>query len=247
MTPKLSLLLLFLSFCLPCEHGAKSGEEVIRAMYARYEGKWYPTLTFEQQTVRYDSTGAVLSEEIWYEAMKLPNQLTIKFNDWNSGNGLMVRNDSLYAFKDGQLTNTQPMLHPLLVLGFSVYCQSPEKTIADLQQLGIDLNKFHKRSYRGKKVYVVGAEAGDKTSTQFWIEKDRMLFVRLIQNYGNDRIQDIHFNKYQPLGQGWVAPEVVFYANGNIRLKEVYTNIQTPELGVDVFDPNYFVESKWKP
>jgi len=245
--PKLSLLILLFSFWLPGQHGAKSGEDVIQAMHKRYEGKWYPTLTFEQQTIRYDSTGAVLSEEVWYEAMQLPNKLTIKFNSWDSGDGLMIRNDSLYAFKEGQLTNTQPMLHPLLVLGFSVYCQSPEKTIADLQQLGIDLSKYHKRMHNGKKVYVVGAEEGDETSTQFWIEKERMLFVRLIQDFGNGRVQDIRFNKYQALGGGWIAPEVVFYANGKLRLKEVYSNIRTPELGLDVFDPNAFVQSKWKP
>lgn len=247
MIQKLGIVLILLSSLLPCERGVKSGEELIQTMHKRYDGKWYPTLSFEQQTIRYDSTGAITSEETWYEAMELPNKLTIKFNDWNSGNGLMIRNDSLYAFKDGQLTNTQPMLHPLLVLGFSVYCQSPEKTIADLSQLGIDLTKFHRRMHEGKKVYVVGAEEGDDTSTQFWVEKDRMLFVRLIQNYGNGRIQDIRFNKYQPLGGGWVAPEVLFYANGKLRLKEVYNNIRTPELGVDVFNPKVFAQSKWKP
>ena len=247
MIQKFGLILVMMASLLPCEKGVKSGEELIHAMHKRYEGKWYPTLSFEQQTIRYGDDGEVASRETWYEAMELPNKLTIKFNDWNSGNGLMIRNDSLYAFKDGQLTNSQPMLHPLLVLGFSVYCQPPEKTIADLAQLDIDLTKFHKRMHNGKKVYVVGAEEGDETSSQFWIEKDRMLFVRLIQNYGNGRVQDIRFNKYQPLGGGWVAPEVLFYANGQLRLKEVYDNIRTPELGVDVFDPNRFVLSKWKP
>ena len=59
MIPKFSIILLFFGLLLPCEQGAKSGEEVVRAMHKRYEGKWYPTLTFEQQTIRYDDAGQV--------------------------------------------------------------------------------------------------------------------------------------------------------------------------------------------
>ena len=247
MIQKLGLVLVLFAALLPCERGAKTAQELIISMHNRYEGKWYPTLSFEQQTIRYDDNGEVLKDDIWYVAMELPNKLNIKFDDWNSGNGLMIRNDSLYAFQEGEITNTQPMLHPLLVLGFSVYCQEPEKTISDLNQLGIDLTKIHKRIYEGKKVYVVGADEGDDTTTQFWIEKERKLFVRMIQNYGNDQIQDIRFNNYQPLGGGWVAPVVEYYTNGVLKGKEVYNNIRTPELGVDVFNPEVFAQTRWKP
>ena len=227
--------------------GPKDGESVIRAMHNRYEGKWYQTLTFEQQTIRYDTAGNITSEEVWYEALELPGKLSIKFDNQQSGNGMMIRNDSLYVFKDGEVSNTRPMLHPLLILGFSVYTQPVDKTLADLQTLGIDFTKFHKRLYNGKKVYVVGALEGDETSNQFWIQKDNLLFVRLIQNYGPGQVQDIRFNNYKPLAGGWIAPEVLFYGNGKLRLKEVYTNIRTPELSLDVFEPNLFAQSRWKP
>ena len=240
----LSFLLLFISLN---NKGLKDGESVIIAMHDRYAGEWYQTLSFEQQTIRYDTAGNIISEEIWYEALELPDKLTIKFNDQQGGDGMMIRNDSLYVFKEGELANTRPMLHPLLILGFSVYTQPVEKTLADLKSLGIDFTKFHKRLYNGKKVYVVGALEGDETSNQFWIQKENMLFVRLIQNYGPDRIQDIRFNNYQPLAGGWIAPEVLFYGNGKLRLKEVYKNIHTPELGLDVFNPNLFSQSRWKP
>ncbi len=229
------------------ERGARNGEELIEAMHKKYNGKWYQTLTFEQQTLRYDTTGNVISEELWYEALRMPDKLTIKIKNFDSGNGMMIRNDSLYQFNNGSIAGTRPMLHPLLILGFSVYNQPVEKTITDLKALGIDFEKFHKRSYEDRKVYVVGALEGDETSTQFWIDKERMLFVRLIQDFGEGRSQDIRFNKYQPLGNAWIAPEVLFYSNGKLRLKEVYTNIRTPELGSEIFNPNFFAKSRWKP
>ena len=244
----LTFLLSLLFWFLPAsDRGIPDAESLIEAMYKKYDGKWYQTLTFEQQTIRYDTAGNVTKEELWYEALRMPDKLSIKIQDWDSGNGMMIRNDSLYRFKEGTIAGTRPMLHPLLILGFSVYNQPVEKTINDLKVLGIDFSKFHKRTFEGEKVYVVGAEEGDETSTQFWVRKNGLLFVRLIQNFGEGRTQDIRFNKYQPLGGGWIAPEVLFYANGKLRLKEVYTNIRTPELSKEVFEPGHFQTIRWKP
>lgn len=239
-------MLVFL-FGLSGEKGVHSGEDLIGAMHKKYNGKWYQTLTFEQQTLRYDTAGNITSEELWYEALRMPDKLTIKIDNFDSGNGMMIRNDSLYQFNNGSIAGTRPMLHPLLILGFSVYNQPVDKTVADLKALGVDFEKFHKRSYKGRRVYVVGALEGDDTSTQFWIDKEKMLFVRLIQDFGQGRSQDIRFNNYQPLGNAWIAPEVLFYGNGKLRLKEVYTNIRTPELDNEIFNPNFFAKSRWKP
>lgn len=244
---KIGVVMLMLMVSLTGERGIQNGEELVEAMHKKYKGKWYQTLTFEQQTLRYDTAGKVTSEELWYEAMQMPDKLTIKINNFDSGNGMMMRNDSLYQFSGGSIAGTRPMLHPLLILGFSIYNQPVEKTMKDLKALGVDFDKFHKKVYQGKKVYVVGADEGDENSTQFWIEKDRLLFVRLIQNFGEGRSQDIRFNKYQPLDKAWIAPEVLFYGNGKLRLKEVYSNIRTPELGIEVFNPNFFTKSRWRP
>ena len=228
------------------DYGIRNGEALVEAMLNKYQNKWYETLTFEQETIRYDTAGNVVSNKKWYEAMRLPDQLVIKFEDFSSGNGMLFRNDSLYQFRDGEIAGSRPMIHPLLVLGFSVYKQPVEKTITALNSLGFDFSKFHKREYEGRQVYVVGADAGDETSNQFWIEKDRLLFVRSIQNFGNGRIQDIRFNKYEKLGSGWIAAEVLFYSNDKLSLRETYSKIRTPELSSNIFQPKNFTQSKWQ-
>lgn len=223
----------------------KDSETLIKKMLNKYESKWYKTLTFNQQTTRYDAEGDVTSDQIWYEAMLLPDQLLIKIDDMNGGNGMLFRNDSLYQFKEGEMVGSRPMIHPLLVLGFSVYAQPLEKTISDLNVLGFDLSKFHKREFEGKQFYVVGADAGDEVSNQFWIEKDRLIFTRMIQDFGDGRNQDIRFNNYQKLGGGWVATEVLFYTNDQLRLKETYSKIQSPDLNRSIFDMTNFIGAKW--
>lgn len=237
-----AVVLLFLSFWTPPENG----KELIESMYNRYEGQWYETLTFEQDTYRYDAQGNQVSEEIWYEAMRIPGELTIKIDDWDAGNGFMFRNDTLYQFQAGAVANSRKMFHPLLILGFSVYAQPVETTVSQLEALSIDLSKMHSTKWQGKEVYVVGAEAGDDTSNQFWIEKERLLFVRLIQNFGNGNTQDIRFNNYEKLGNGWVAPEVLFYGNGVLRMKETYKKIKTPRLNNDIFIPSKYKEARWE-
>uniref|UniRef100_UPI004048305F hypothetical protein n=1 Tax=Roseivirga sp. TaxID=1964215 RepID=UPI004048305F len=214
-------------------------------MSRRYDGKWYKTLTFEQKTTRYAADGSISSVNTWFEAMELPNSLAIKFDDMDKGNGLLFRNDSIYQFSEGQIAGARVMYHPLLILGFSVYSQPVEKTEAALINLGFDLNKAYQRDYNGKQVYVVGALEGDETSNQFWIEKDRLLFVKMIQNFGENRIQEVIFDKYEALEDGWIAPEVRFYTNGKMTLLEEYSKIETRNLNAEIFDPKRFTEAKW--
>src|SRR5438128_2280755 len=45
----------------------KTGDDLVAAMYKKYEGKWYKTLTFEQKTTNYKPDGTTDVQK-WYEA-----------------------------------------------------------------------------------------------------------------------------------------------------------------------------------
>ena len=242
---KLIIPIMVLLFALPSEQNG-DGVRLLRQMNKKYQDKWYKTLTFDQQTTRYTEDGEVESDNVWYEAIEMPNKLCIKFDDMEGGNGMIFRNDSIYQMLEGKVASSRVMYHPLLILGFSVYDQPVEKTAHELQILGFDLEKAYQRDYNGKKVYVVGALEGDETSNQFWIEKETLLFVRMIQNFGGGRNQDVYFGKYEKLGDGWVANQIKFYTDGKLRILEEYSNVKSPEfLAPEVFDPARFVEAKW--
>ncbi|HVK01131.1 MAG TPA: hypothetical protein VM365_09690, partial [Gemmatimonadales bacterium] len=120
----------------------KDGVEVIGRMRERYLGKWYRTLTFVQKTTLPD--GKV---EKWYEAAELPGKLRIDIAPLEGKNTILFRNDSLYEFKAGKLTETTPLIHPLMVLGFDVYAQPLDKTVGQLRELGFDLSKVHEAEH----------------------------------------------------------------------------------------------------
>ena len=130
-------------------------------------------------------------------------------------------------------------VHPLMVVGFDVYAQPVETTIAEVKKLGIDLSIIHTEKWQGRDVYVVGAEKGDLKSPQLWVAKKRLVFVRLIQQTGKDKksVSETQFNKYVKAGGGWVAAEVLFFVDGRQTTSEEYTRIKADvKLSDDLWD-----------
>ncbi len=234
-----TVALLFVLFTIPLFAGdIRSGDDLIAAMHKKYDGKWYKTLTFVQKTVHHQSDGTTTSET-WHEAMTCPGKLRIDFADSKSGDGILFADGKIVSFKDGKSGTARPFVHPLMVLGFDVYCQSPETTITQIKSLGIDLSSVHKEKWQGKDVYVVGAKLGDLTTPQFWIDKRTLLFVRLIQAAGRDKksVAETQFNNYVKAKGGWVAAEVLFFVDGKPTTSEIYSDIQADiSLSTDLWD-----------
>ncbi len=226
----------------------ESAEDLVRAMHARYAGKWYETLTFVQTTSFYGEDGTITQDQIWYEAAHVPGRLRIDIAPLENGRTVVYANDSLYRFRDGELANSGPGLNPLLLLGFDVYGQSAERTLEQLETLNFDLSKFRADEWQGRSVHVVGADAGDEHSTQFWVDQERLLFVRLLQpaGPGGERTQETQFNEYEPLGGGWIAPEVVFMTDGVMTMLEVYREMRANvKLDDELFDGGTWGPAGW--
>ena len=223
---KATLLILILTLgCFAAD--IKSGDQLVAAMHKKYSSKWYKTLTFVQKTLTHKPDGTSTSET-WYEAVSAPGKLRIDIEPLDKHDGILFADGKLYSFREGKLANSRPFVHPLLVLGFDAYVQSPETTIAQLKGLGLDMTVFHEDTWQGQPAYVVGAKQGDLNTPQFWVTKKDLLFVRLIQLGGRDKkvVQETQFNKYVKAKGGWVAAEVLFYNGGKLVTSEEYSEIR---------------------
>ncbi|HTY37640.1 MAG TPA: hypothetical protein VMH23_11040 [Bacteroidota bacterium] len=239
------LLLSLVAIQLLSAQPIRSSEQLITAMRDRYNGKWYKTLTFEQTTSQVKPDTTLVST--WYEAFSFPSTMRIDM-DSLGGSGMLLAGDSLYAFKEGKLSSTRGFVHSLLLLGFDVYFLQPKETMAKLQGLHFDLSVFHEELYQGRPVYVVGAPQGDVHTPQFWIDKERLLFVRLLEPAGIDgkSTRDTQFNNYVRLANGWLATEVVFMVDGKVRMSEKYSNYRpNPKLDMKLFVPKYWTTARW--
>jgi outer membrane lipoprotein-sorting protein len=219
----------------------KSGEELVAAMHKKYEKKWYKTLTFVQKTITHKPDGTT-EAETWYEALSAPGKLRIDIEPLDKRNGIIFADGKISVFRDGKLANSRAFVHPLLVLGFDVYTQPAETTIAQLKGLGIDTSVIHEDTWQGEPAYVVGAKQGDLNTQQFWVRKKDLLFVRLIQLGGRDKkvVNETQFNKYVKVkGGGWVSAEVLFFADGKPTTSEEYTEIQAGmPLDANLWNPD---------
>lgn len=231
--------------CMPAFAGMKTGEDVLKAMHDKYHGKWYKTLTFVQKNTQWTLEGGI-KNSTWYEALSLPGKLRIDFDPVDSGDGILFADGKQMSFKNDKLDRSDPRTHDLLVLGFDVYGQPIEKTIAQLKGEKYDLSIVSENEWEGRPVWVVGAKAGDEKSPQFWIDKKRLYFVKLFKPAGpkGQLTQEIRFNKYsQVKGGGWVAKEVLFLVDGNKVFKEEYSQVRTGmKLSDDLFDPEKWAE-----
>ena len=245
---KLCLLLVSLAWAVAGAQEVRSGEDVLRAMHDRYAKSWYKTLTFTQKSTTYNPDGTS-KVETWYEALEVPGKLRIDIGTPSNGDGYLLVNGTVTIFKGGKESGVHPLINMLLVLGFDVYGQEPETTAGIVTSEGYDLKKVHEETWEGQPVYVVGADKGDLTSKQFWVEKKRLLFVRLFEPTQADpkKFREIRFEDYRELAGGWVAARVEVYADDKKVFSEDYSDIRpSAKLDPATFDPKQFNSTHWE-
>ena len=226
-----------------------TGDALVRAMRAKYDGRWYRTLTFVQHNTLY-LPGDSVQHSTWFERAAIPGSLRIDFREGPgfpaNGGALFVR-DSQFAVAGDTLVQAIAFVHPLMVLGFDVYAQPVDRTLAQLRQYGFDLSTTHEDTWQGRPVIVVGAKAGDGHTRQFWVDKERLVFVRMLEPGRRDTtaVSETQFNDYRAFGTAWVSAQVLFLANGQRRWMEEYDQItvNTP-LADAVFDVKRWKDTK---
>lgn len=223
---------------------ASPGAGVLRSMRDRYASSWYSTLSFTETAEQRTATGGQTSEK-WYEEGKLPGRLRIDVgvpaSDTSTPRRTVIyANDSVYVKSPGHPLVARPSLNLLLVLGFDVYKQPVERSVAELTEQGFDLSRVHNDTWQGRPVVVVGAAAGDTTSKQFWVDTGRMVFVRLLDTSHTllGPSTEALFDDYRQLAGGWIAASVKVSGGGVTHLREVYSDMKgNVDLPDSWFDP----------
>jgi hypothetical protein len=242
--------LFWLAACLSVAFPANSqeirdGQALLTAMHDRYKDSWYESVVFKENAITLNPDGTTKTE-VWDEALELPGKLRINRGAASDGNGFVFVDGTLTTFQKGKATGPRPFVHMLLVLGFDVYRQKPKTTIDIAKGQGFDLAQIHEEKWDGQDVYVVGAAKGDLKSKQFWIEKKRLLFVRLIAPDEHDatKIHDTRFKDYRKLSPGWISARVEFFVDGKNTFNEDYFDIKAnAKFDPALFDPAKFNET----
>jgi hypothetical protein len=221
-----------------------SGSAVVKAMHDLYSGKFVKTMSFLQNNTAYTSTGQEQHSQ-WYEHLEVPGKLRIAFLPATQRSGLVQVGDKVATFDNGIRVDFRPSVNPVLLLTADVYAATLPTIMRGLDSLNVDTELIRTDEWEGRPVYVVGAKAGDSTSSQMWIDGERLLLLRFIQR-GKSTVRpvvsDIRVSSYKEI-QGYQIPtEFLVIRNGRPVWREQYVNVRINEdLPAGTFD-----QALWK-
>jgi hypothetical protein len=212
---------------------------LVTRMHETWKDRYFRTMIFRQKNTRYRPDGTTEPSE-WIEYQSVPRRLRIEILPADAKNGILFRDNRQYSFNNGRMQE-QPLVHPLLLLSADIYALPVDTTLAGIAATHIDTTQLHESTWEGRRAYVVGAAQGDTTTSQFWVDAERMLLVRLVQKTTNPQgrvfVTENHFT-YQDVG-GIAVPKVItFLRDGRPYWREEYTEVRiNPTLDDALFDP----------
>ena len=222
---------------------ATSSPGLLKAMHDRYDGKYLKTLSFLQNNTRYSTTGEEQKWQ-WYEHIEIPGKLRIAFLPASQKSGLVQIDDRVASFDNGIRVDFRPSVNPLLLLTADVYVAPVAAIMRGLDTLHVDRSVMRGDTWDGRPVYVVGAKAGDTTSNQLWVDRDRLRLVRFIQSQKTgDRtmVSDIRVQGYKEIGGFDVPTEFLVTRNGRPVWREEYADVR---INAE-FPPGTFNQATW--
>lgn len=219
----------------------ETAKELLMKMHEKYAGKWYKTFQFKQTTDMYKNDSLVRSQ-VWIEHIQFPENFRIDFGNVDSGNAVIFKNDSSYYFKNSHLLKTSYYPNDLLFLLGGMYFYQPDEAIEKFKSFGFDINKFHKTTWNGKAIYVIGANKDGEESNQAWFDKEHYNLVRMIR-FENGTKEDAILQKHVKLNGGFSETLVKFYLNDKLIQVEKYFDLKANvEMDRGIFDPANFVK-----
>jgi hypothetical protein len=221
-----------------------SGSEVVKAMHDLYAGKYLRTMSFLQNNIAYTTTGQEQKSQ-WYEHLEVPGKLRIAFLPATQRSGLVQVDDNVASFDNGMRVDFRPSVNPLLLLTADVYAAPVATIMRGLASLRVDTDVIRTDEWEGHPVYVVGAKAGDSTSTQMWIDADRLLLLRFIQTGKSGKrtiVSDYRVQSYKDIQGYQIATEFLLIRSGRPVWREQYANVRINED----FPAGTFDQATWK-
>lgn len=206
-------------------------QDVVHQMYLKYSKNFRKSLSFIQQTDTYRNY-SLIKTATWYEVLVYPDKLRIDIGNPADGNSIFFVNDSVYRAQNGQVKNRGYQPHDLLFVLGGMYSFSLDKVYTKLKAIGYDTDKSFETIWKGRKVIVTGTDNEETESNQFWVDKEKLVTLRIINNKDGQKTEIVCAD-YIPLGSNLCETSIEFYVNGKLRQTEKYSDIKE-NINVDM-------------
>ena len=221
---------------LLCIAAGSHAQDIIQKMYLVHANNFRKSLSFVQQTTMYQND-SLTRIATWYEVLVYPDKLRIDIEDPAKGNTWFFVNDSVFSFQKGQLKSKGYQPHDLLFLLGGMYSFSLDTVYRKLKAIGYDTGKTFETTWKGRKVIVVGTDKAETESNQFWVDKEKLVTLGILNNKDGKKTE-ILCDDYIKLGNNWCEITMEMYINGKLRQTEKYTDIkENVAVDMEYLDP----------
>ena len=225
------------------------GRSLVNAMRQKYSAQWYKTLSFTQNNTLYSARGTATNSQ-WRQHISVPGRLRIDYLPLTQRSGVLFDGSRVHTFDNGRAIDAQPGVNAQLLLTADVYVLPAERASQLLDSLGFDLSKLRRDTWEGQTAYVVGAAAGDSTTSQIWVDTARLVTVRMVQKERRgtrDIVTDVRFGKFADFSGVPIATEVTQYRDGRLVFREQLVDVRVNDPIPDaMFDPTKWVAAQPK-
>ena len=185
-----------------------TGEAVVAAMHDRYAGTLVPHASPSGRRRRACSPNGTWDVQTWYEALELPGRLRIDFDPVSGGQRRALRARQPVRRRQRPprargAGNQRPPPARLRRLRATRW-RAPTRCCAGRASTSRACTRTRST---GGGCSSSARSAGETRRKQFWVDAERLLFVRLLEPDPRDstRVQDIRFVNYQPRGDAWIS------------------------------------------
>ena len=242
---KLFIISIIFSSCVK-DYSVTSASDILTRVYLNSKDVHPSSFSYDALSTVYHN-GSVYGEQLQYYAQQYPQGLIVKFDSLQSANGIIFYYDSSYTFQNNNLefVNFRPLR--IWKQAFSIKFEEPRLSLDKLNKLDIDTTIVSESNFNGREVYIIGAENGRLKKNQFWIDKEKLVTVRII-TYLKERdfLWDVHFEDYFNLNDSWFVGTLKFYENNTLTLVEEHKNLSfIHTLPDSFFSPVNFQSLRW--
>jgi hypothetical protein len=151
-----------------------------------------------------------------------------------------IRNQQRVAvFERGRRVISRTRVDLATLLAYDVFAQGIDSTIKALDAGGVRYGIARRDRLDGRRVWVVGAEDGDATSPQFWVDAEEWRLVRVIQRdlRASNVILDVRFSEFTDVMGVPLATRLDVYRNGDWTERQTITDVAVnPAVPTRAFD-----------
>jgi hypothetical protein len=229
-----------------CQKAPENGTELLQMMHDEWRDDAVTKLFFDQETT-YFTDGSPAEQQEWKLAMQSPGNLHIRVGDFESGNGMLFTNDSVFFYRMNFPLRAEKKAHYLMTLCFYVHQQEVSKTVEELLGDKFDLSHVKEADWNGKAAYYVGAsDSSDVPSSYFVVDKEKLVVLQTVR-YNDGFKYSVNVEGYKEIEGKYIPTELTFMRDGQKTMIEKFHNFRFPEtIDSDVFNSNRFRFARWE-